>query len=40
MNQAIKLQTSCDEPEVKGLPQFYFYSLIPYEPPVREEEDS
>lgn len=40
MNQAIKLQTSCDEPEIKELPQFYFYSLIPYEPKGRGKEDS
>jgi len=39
MNQAIKLKTSCEEPEVKALPQFYFYSLIPYEPLRREKED-
>ena len=40
MNQAVKLQTSCDSPEVKGIPQFYFYSIIPYEPRRREKEDS
>lgn len=32
MNQAVKLRTTCGDPEVKELPQFYFYSLIPYEP--------
>lgn len=40
MNSGVKLQTSCDSPEVKGIPQFFFYSIIPYEPPAREKEDS
>ena len=40
MNSGVKLQTSCDSPEVKGIPQFFFYSIIPYEPPGREKEDS
>lgn len=38
MNQAVKLRTTCGDPEVKELPQFYFYSLIPYEP-LRENKE-
>ena len=39
MNQVLKLRTSCDDPEVKEIPQFYFYSLIPYEPSKRGKPD-
>ena len=40
MNSGVKLRTSCDSPEVKGIPQFFFYSIIPYEPQRGEKEDS
>lgn len=40
MNSGVKLQTSCDSPEVTGIPQFFFYSIIPYEPQREEKEDS
>ena len=38
INQVVKIKTSCDDTETKELPQFYFYSLIPYEPLSREEK--
>ena len=37
MNQALKIRTSCGDSETSELPQFYFYSLIPYEPRKGEE---
>lgn len=40
MNHSVKLRTSCDSQEVKGMPQFFFYSIVPYEPQKKEEEDS
>ena len=40
MNSGVELQTSCDSQEVKGIPQFFFYSIVPYEPRRKEEEDS
>ncbi len=40
MNHGVKLRTSCDSPEVKGIPQFFFYSIVPYEPRRKEKEDS
>lgn len=40
MNHAVKLQAGCDSPEVKGIPQFFFYSIVPYEPQRKEKEDS
>lgn len=40
MNHAVKIQTSCDSAEVKGIPQFFFYSIVPYEPQRKEKEDS
>ncbi len=40
MNNGVKLQTSCDSSEVKVIPQFFFYSIIPYEPQKKEEKDS
>ena len=39
VNQALKLRTGCDDPGTKEIPQFYFYSIVPYEPPKREETD-
>lgn len=32
MNSAIKVRTSCNESEIESIPQFYFYSIIPYTP--------
>lgn len=40
MNSGVKLRTSCDSQEIKGMPQFFFYSIVPYEPQKKEEEDS
>lgn len=40
MNDGVRLQTSCDSPEVKGIPQFFFYSMIPYDPQRGEKEGS
>ena len=40
LNHGVKLQTSCDSAEVKGIPQFFFYSIVPYEPQRKEKEDS
>ncbi len=40
MNHSVKLRTSCDSQEVKSMPQFFFYSIVPYEPQKKEEEDS
>ena len=40
MNHIVKIRTSCDSSEVKGIPQFFFYSIVPYEPKKKEEEDS
>lgn len=39
MNQALKIRTSCGDSGISELPQFYFYSLIPYEPQKREKTD-
>lgn len=39
MNQVLKIRTSCGDSETSELPQFYFYSLIPYEPAKREKTD-
>ena len=39
MNSGVKIQTSCDSAEVKGVPQFFFYSIVPYEPRRKEKED-
>ncbi len=38
MNSGVKFQTSCDSPEAKGIPQFFFYSIVPYEPQRKEKE--
>jgi len=38
MNSAIKVKTSCMDKEPQSIPQFYFYSLIPYTP--ESEEDN
>ncbi len=32
LNDALKIFTSCGDTEIKKIPQFYFYSLIPYVP--------
>ena len=40
MNHSVQLRTSCDSQEVKGLPQFFFYSIVPYEPQQKEEESA
>ena len=37
MNSAIKVRTSCTDSEPESIPQFYFYSIIPYEPEPEEE---
>lgn len=39
MNQSLKIRTSCGDSGISELPQFYFYSLIPYEPRKREKTD-
>ncbi len=38
MNSAIKVRTSCTDSEPQSIPQFYFYSIIPYEPEPEEEQ--
>ena len=40
MNDSVKLLTGCDEQEIKGVPQFFFYSMVPYEPQEKGKEDS
>lgn len=40
MNHGVTLQPSCDSTEAKEIPQFFFYSLILYEPQTGEKEDS
>ncbi|MDE0291463.1 MAG: hypothetical protein OXK19_02965 [Candidatus Dadabacteria bacterium] len=40
MNHGARLRTSCDSPEVKSIPQFFFYGIIHYEQWREEKEDS
>ena len=40
LNSGVETRTSCDSPEVKSIPQFFFYSIIPYRPQGKEKEDS
>ena len=38
MNSAIKVKTSCMDKEPESIPQFYFYSILPYSPEPEEEK--
>ncbi len=40
MNDAIKIKTSCKDNEPVSIPQFYFYSLFPYIPKEKQDNDN
>ncbi len=39
LNSAIKVRTSCTDSEPVSMPQFYFYSIVPYTPEPAEEQN-